>query len=53
MKWQYKTAKVALSTSIASIETALNNNGKLGWEVISIAIVGTDYVIFAKKCIVR
>ena len=51
MKWQYKTAKVALNTPLASIETALNNNGKNGWEVISVIIVGTDFVIFAKRLV--
>jgi len=53
MKWQYKTASVATSQSLAQIETALNNNGKLGWEVVSVVVVGTNYIIFAKRLISR
>jgi len=51
MKYQYKVAKIATTTSVAQIETALNNNGTTGWELVSVFVVGTDYVFYLKRCI--
>lgn len=52
MKWQYKIVSIATSTLTASnVETALNNQGKLGWELVSIISAGTNTVFVLKRLI--
>ncbi|HLE86267.1 MAG TPA: DUF4177 domain-containing protein [Candidatus Brocadiaceae bacterium] len=51
MKWQYKIVKVAVGTTLAQIENALNNQGALGWELIGVVLQGTDYVVYLKRLI--
>jgi len=53
MRYEYKVVKVATTTAIATIENSLNNQGTKGWEVISAVLVGTDYVLYLKRLIVK
>jgi len=53
MRYEYKVAKVATTTSVAQIENALNNQGTKGWELISTVVVETNYVFYMKRLIAK
>lgn len=53
MRYEYKVVKVATTTAIATIETALNNQGNLGWELMNIILQGTDLVFYLKRRVAR
>jgi len=51
--WQYKTLKRPLTILKIDLEDLLNDEGKRGFELITVFIQGTDYVFFFKRRISR
>ena len=49
MKYRYKIVSVPVTTNLTTLENQMNTNGQTGWEIVSIVVVGTNFIIFAKK----
>jgi len=51
MRYEYKVVSVPTNKTVAERQVALNNQGTLGWELISIVVEGTNIIVYLKRLI--